>query len=72
MLYISASICMPCTSSAEEDMRQKAAMPGPAEVFVMFWIFGMLALAVLAIFAVKRLFERHGKKNDRKDSGNRE
>lgn len=63
---------MPCTSSAEEDARQKAAMPGPAEVFVMFWIFGMLVLAALAIFAVKRLFERHGKKNDRKDSGNRE
>lgn len=47
-------------------------MPAPAEVFVMFWIFGMLVLAALAIFAVKRLFERQGKKNDRKDSGNRE
>lgn len=72
MLYISASICMPCTSSAEEDVRQKASMPAPAEVFVMFWIFGMLVLAALAIFAVKRLFERQGKKGEKKDGGNRE
>ncbi|MEE8681554.1 MAG: hypothetical protein SOH69_06830 [Olsenella sp.] len=47
-------------------------MPGPAEVFVMFWIFGMSAPAVLAIFAVKRLFERHRKKVEKKDGGNGE
>lgn len=47
-------------------------MPAPAEVFVMFWIFGMLVLAALAIFAVKRLFERQGKKGEKKDGGNRE
>ncbi len=63
---------MPCTSSAEEDVRQKASMPAPAEVFVMFWIFGMLVLAALAIFAVKRLFERQGKKGEKKDGGNGE
>jgi beta-lactamase regulating signal transducer with metallopeptidase domain len=63
---------MHCTSSAEEDARQEASMPGPAEVFVMFWIFGMFAPAVLAIFAVKRLFERHRKKVEKKDGGNGE
>lgn len=47
-------------------------MPGPAEVFVMLWIFGMFALAALAILAVKRLFERHGKKGEKKDGGNGE
>lgn len=45
-------------------------MPGPAEVFVMLWIFGMFALAALVILAVKRLFERHGKKGEKKDGGN--
>lgn len=47
-------------------------MPGPAEVLVMLWIFGMFALAALAIFGVKRLFERHGKKGEKKDGGNGE
>ena len=47
-------------------------MSGPAEVCVMLWIVGMFALAALAIFVVKRLFERHGKKGEKKDGGNGE
>lgn len=37
----------------------------------MFWIFGMFALAILAVFAVRRHFQKREKKDGKKDSGSR-
>ncbi|MGN0070329.1 MAG: hypothetical protein ACI361_00645 [Atopobiaceae bacterium] len=46
-------------------------MLGPAELFVMLWIFGMFALAILAVFAVRRLFQKRENKDEKKDSESR-